>query len=113
MGQVVNALRRYRGRRFIIGSLLRDCRDFRADSDSLVLVFSHQSHFERFKEEMEDPRCRSDVEEAVAKTLGNRYGLKPVLTEDNGGNSSPYQRSPMVRTAMGLGAKIVEAKEDE
>ena len=113
LGQVVNALRRYRGRRFIIGSLLRDCRDFRADSDSLVLVFSHQSHFERFKEEMEDPRCRSDVEEAVAKTLGNRYGLKPVLTEDNGGNSSPYQRSPMVRTAMGLGAKIVEAKEDE
>jgi hypothetical protein len=92
--------------------LLRSCRDFRVEDESLFLVFAHQSNYERFVAEMEDPRSLNAVKEAVEKTLGNKYDIKPVLGENNGGNNhSSYKQSPMVRTALGLGAKIVEAKE--
>jgi len=111
--QVVKALSRYKGKRFNIGALLRACRRHYVDGDSLVLVFSHQSHFERFKGEMEDPRCRSDVEAAFAEAMGEKRELKTVLAEDNGGNNSPASHSPMIRTAMGLGARILEEKEDD
>jgi len=111
--QVVKALSRYKGKRFMIGPLLRDCKSHYLDGDSLVLSFSHQSHFERFKEEMENPQCRRDVEDAFAKALDGKYELRAVLAEGNSGNNSPTSHSPMVRTALGLGARILEEKEDD
>lgn len=112
MANIVNLLRRFKGKRFNVGSLLRDCRDFQVEDGSLSFVFAHLSNYERFVAEMEDPRSLNAVKEAVAKTLGSSYDIKPVLGESNGGNNnSSYRQSPMVRTALGLGAKIVEAKE--
>ncbi len=97
-----------------MGSLIRDCRDYHIEGDSLSLVFTHQSHFDRFKEEIQDPRCHNAVEEAVTKALGSKYNLNPVLDVNNGtNNNSSAQQSPMVRAALGLGAKIVEAKDKD
>jgi hypothetical protein len=109
----VNALRRYKGKRFNIGSLLRDCREHYVDGDQLVLVFGHKAHFERFKSEMEDPRCRSAVEEAFAEAMGEKREVRVTLEENNAGNNSLASRSSMVRAALGLGARIVEEKEDD
>lgn len=110
LNQVANALRRYKGKRFNVGSLIRDCRGYHIEGDSLSLIFTHQSHFDRFKEEIQDPRCHNAVEEAVTNTLGSKYNLNPVLDANNGtNNNSSAQQSPMVRAALGLGAKIVEA----
>ena len=61
LNQVANALRRYKGRRFNVGSLIRDCRDYQIEGDSLSLIFAHQSHFNRFKEEIQDPKCHNAV----------------------------------------------------
>jgi hypothetical protein len=61
---------------------------------------------------MEDVRCRTVIEQAFADALGKKYRLEALLPENNGSNSgNPVQQSPMVRTAIGLGAKILEAKE--
>jgi hypothetical protein len=63
---------------------------------------------ERMQEEMDDPKGRLLVAEAVEQNFGRVYGIKLVLIEDNGaGSASPRaaQSSPMVRAAMGMGAR--------
>jgi hypothetical protein len=79
--------------------------------DTLVLEFAHKSHYERLQEELENPPCRTAVEQAIVKTLGGKHELKLVLMEGNGGGKATTAQSPMVRAALNLGARIVEEKE--
>ena len=109
---LVRALSRIKGRRFNIGALLRDCRGQQVEGENLVLAFAHRSHLERMQQELEDPQSQRAVQEALEKHLGRAYALSLTLSEDNGTHSgaSP-SRSPLVRYAMGMGAKILEEQE--
>ena len=109
---LVKTLSRYKGRRYNIGALLRDCREQQIEGDTLVLTFAHKSHMERMQEELDDPQGRRGVEEALASTLGTPYQLKLVLSEDDGsGGVSVTTQSSLVRAAINLGARIVEERE--
>jgi hypothetical protein len=81
------------------------------EGDTLVLPFSHRTNMERMQEEMEDPSGHRTVTEAVAKYFGESYAFKLTLNGDAGNGAEAYrpaQQSPLVRTAMGMGARIVE-----
>ena len=108
----VKTLSRSKGKRYNIGALLRDCRDQQMDGDTLVLTFSHKSHQERMQEELDDPMGMRTVNEALAKSMGTTYKLKLALHGDNGGGKvSPTNRSPLIRAALSMGARIVEENE--
>ena len=109
----VKALARHKGKKYNLGALLRDCRSdaVSLDGDTLVLAFSHRTHLERMQEEMEDPKGRSLLSEMVGQFFDKPYEFKLTLLEGNGPGgaaSRPAQNSPLVRTAMGMGARILE-----
>ncbi len=109
----VRALGRCKGKKYNLGALLRDCRvdSITLEGDTLVLPFSHRTNMERMQEEMEEPNGHRMVTEAVAKSFGESYGFKLTLNGEPGNGEEahrPAQRSPLVRTAMGMGARIVE-----
>ena len=109
----VKALARHKGKKYNLGALLRDCRSdaVSLDGHTLVLPFSHRTHLERMQEEMEDPKGRSLLAEMVGQFFDKPYEFKLTLLEGNGPGgaaSRTAQNSPLVRTAMGMGARILE-----
>ncbi len=62
------------------------------------------------QEELEDPNGRKMLSDAIEKFFGQAYGVQLTLVGDNGeaGPGRSNQPSPLVRTALGMGARIVE-----
>ena len=108
----VKTLSRSKGKRYNIGALLRDCREQQLDGDSLLLTFSHKSHLERMQEELDDPMGMRTVNDALVKSMGTAYRLKLTLHGENGaGRVQATNRSPLIRAALSMGARIVEENE--
>ena len=108
----VKALGRCKGKKYNLGALLRDCKSdaVSIDDDTLVLPFTNRTNLERMEEEMADPAGRQTVTEAVEKFFGTAYQFRLTLMgeSDNNGSPRPQQHSPLVRAAMGIGARIIE-----
>ena len=110
---IVRTLSRYKGQRFNLGALLRACRQRRLDGDTLELGFSHRSHMERMKEELDNPESNRTFQETLSSALGNTAPLKLVFAAANGSDTrNSTAQSPMVRVALGMGGKILEETED-
>ena len=110
---MVKALGRQTGNKYNLGALLRDCRAdaISLEGDTLVMAFSHRANMERMQEEMEDPRGRGLVSDAVVQFFGASSNFTLTLVGDNGGGGNtpkPSQTSPLVRAALGMGARIVD-----
>ncbi|MYC32796.1 MAG: DNA polymerase III subunit gamma/tau [Chloroflexi bacterium] len=114
--QAVRQLGRVKGSKYNLGALLRDCRSnsvHLADDDStLVLPFSNVANLDRMQEELNDPRVRDTIEQAIEQSFGSRHTFQVILAGANGEGTQParssIQDSPLVRTAMGLGARILD-----
>jgi DNA polymerase-3 subunit gamma/tau len=109
----VKALGRHKGKKYILGALLRDCKvdAIELEGDTLVLPFAHRTHLERMQEEMEELQGRRLVSETVEKFFGVSYAFRLTLAGESGDSSSPTrpaQQSPLVRAALGMGARIIE-----
>ncbi len=109
----VKALNRCKGRKYNLGALLRDCKPdtIRLNSDTLVLPFVHSANMERMQEELEDPNSQRMVTEAIARFFGSPYDFKITLAgekEEGAPANRPNQHSPLVRTALNMGARILE-----
>ena len=109
----VKALNRCKGKKYNLGALLRDCKPdtISLNSDTLLLPFVHRPNLERMQEEMEDPNSRRMVTEAVTKFFGSPYDFKITLagdSEEGTPANRPNQHSPLVRTALNMGARILE-----
>ena len=110
-GALVKTLSRYKGKRFNIGALLRDCKGQNIEGETLVLTFAHRSHLERMQEELDDPQGMKTVNEALLKSLGTSYELRLSLAGGNGGsNPQATAQSPLVRAALSMGARIMEER---
>ena len=114
----VKALNRCKGRKYNLGALLRDCKPdtISLNSDTLILPFAHRPNMERMQEEMEDPNSRRMVTEAVTRFFGTPYEFKITLAGDREEGTAaqrPNQHSPLVRTALNMGARILEDTVDE
>ncbi len=112
--QVVRELRHAKGKKYNLGSLLRDCRERNVEEDKLTLVFAHKAHMERMQEEFDDPASRRLVRDAVQKAMGGDYEIAMTL-EGGGGNGpkqSVAQKSHLVRAARLMGARVISEKEE-
>ena len=113
--QIVQALRRHKGRRFFLGALLKDCKTPHVEDNVMVLPFSHRSNMERMEAELEEAQSRMAVEEALRQFLEASYQIKLTLHGgDSGGGRPAAATSPLVRAARALGGRILEeGKVDE
>jgi DNA polymerase-3 subunit gamma/tau len=106
---IIQYLRRQRGKRFYLGPLLKDCHQPFLDEKTMVLPFNHKSNMERIEAELEEYTCKSAVNEAMEKYLGHIYEIKLTLRESsNGSGSSSLLGKPMIRAARALGGKIIK-----
>ena len=112
----VKILGRHKGKKYNLGALLRDCKanGVSLEDDTLVLGFSNKANLERMQEEMEDPGSRRQVSEVVTEAFGATYEFR--LTMANGGSTAntvkTAQQSSLVRTALGMGARVLEEIEE-
>ena len=114
--QAVRQLGRVKGSKYNLGALLRDCRSGNVhlsdDDSTLVLPFSNAANLDRMQEELNDPRVRDTIEQAIEQSFGSRHPFQVTLAGANGDGApparNPVQDSPLVRTAMGLGARILD-----
>ncbi len=106
---IIQYLRKQRGKRFYLGPLLKDCHQPFLDEGSMVLPFSHRSNMERTEAELEEYTCKTAVNEAMEKYLGRVYEIKLTLRDSsNGSSSSSLLGNPMIRAAKTLGGKIIK-----
>ena len=113
----VKVLNRLKGKKYNLGALLRDCKPnaISLDGNTLVLGFSNKANLERMQEEMDDPNSRRQVGQAVTDSFGASYEFQ--LTMANGGAATSNtvktaQQSSLVRTALGMGARVLEEIEE-
>jgi DNA polymerase III gamma/tau subunit len=107
---LMQPLKRARGKKFVLGSLLLDCRARYTEDDKLVLVFKNVANRDRLQEELEHPPSRTTFEAAVSEALGGSYNLKleAVDAEATPGSTGGH----LVRAAVALGAKVILDKEN-
>lgn len=105
---ICKALKRVKGNKFVLGSLLLDCREHYIEGDSLVLLFRTGANRDRLREELEYPPNQRTLQEAVQATLGRAYTLRLEVGEGPEPQNQPAGH--LVRAAMAMGAKIVETK---
>ena len=108
---------RHKGKKYNLGALLRDCKAnaVSLEGSTLVLGFSNRANLERMQEEMADPGSRRQVTEAVAAAFGATYELRLTLANGNGATANTVktaQQSSLVRTALGMGARVLEEIEE-
>ena len=112
--QILRSLRHAKGKKYNLGSLMRDCRERRIDDSTLTLMFAHRAHMERMQEEFDDPASRKVVRDAVQSALGSEYEIQVSLAEGggNGPKQNIAQKSHLVRAARMMGARVIGEKED-
>jgi len=110
--EALKILSRCKGIKYTLGALLRDCNvsALETDTDVMILPFRNQANLDRMIEEMDDPNSRKMVYDAIEKSFGKSFSIELMLS-DQPSNQSPdrtIQQSPLVRAALGMGARIVE-----
>ena len=113
----VKVLNRLKGKKYNLGALLRDCKPnaVSLDGNTLVLGFSNKANLERMQEEMDDPNSRRQVSQAVSDSFGETYEFKLTMADGGGSTSNTAktaQQSSLVRTALGMGARVLEEIEN-
>jgi DNA polymerase III subunit gamma/tau len=106
---ILRALSRVPRRRFDVAALLRSSSKRQVVGTELVVRFTHTSNSERLQDELEDPRCRLEVERILEQALGASYTLKiEIDTSRNTANLNADQPGHLVRAAMSLGGQVIQ-----
>ncbi|HIO63178.1 MAG TPA: DNA polymerase III subunit gamma/tau [Dehalococcoidia bacterium] len=110
--EILRALRNT-GSRFKLGPVLRSARGVSLDGSRIVAPFTHESHFERFKGEMDNPGVKREVSAIINQAMGADYEIVGQLSKDNNGPTRKQaNQSHLVRAAQLMGARIVEQREE-
>ena len=116
----VRQLSRTKGNKYSLGALLRDCRTesvhLSDDGATLMLPFRNVANLDRMQEELADPKVRDTIEHVIEQCFGTHHPFEVTLVGGNGENNRPArnsaQDSHLLRTAIGLGARIVEDQQE-
>ena len=106
-------MRRTKFRKYVIGALLRNAEVGDPSDGELHLNFKSKSLRENFVEELQDPRAKAALDNAVKDAYGSEL---IVRVGDNGAPHPESQAapaaesSPLVRAALSMGAQIVESE---
>ena len=112
-GQVQYALRRTKFRKYVIGALLRNAEVGDPSDGELHLRFKSKSLRENLVEELQDPRAKAALDNAVRDVYGTELNVR---IGDNGAPGPARQSvpaaesSPLVRAALSMGAQIVDSE---
>ena len=101
------------GSRFKLDALLRSSKGFALQDRKIVVRFAHNSHYDRMREELQNPDVIRQLRDVINGAMGDEYEVVPEL--DPGTNGSTLRQagqSPLVRAAQSMGARIVEQRED-
>ena len=95
-------------RKFDVAALLRSSGRREIRGSDLVVTFPHQSNSERLTGELEDPRCRMEVERRLQEALGQQL----TIVVDAGEQRSNGERSGeggghLIRAAVGYGGQVI------
>ena len=113
----VKVLNRLKGKKYNLGALLRDCKPnaVSLDGNIWVLGFSNKANLERMQEEMDDPNSRRQVSQAVTDSFGVNYEFQLTMANGSGttaNTAKTAQQSSLIRTALGMGARVLEEIEN-
>ena len=113
-GELIKTLR-HTGRRFKLGALLRGCREREVADGVVTLKFPFVSHVERIQQELADPQTMREMQEALARVMGETYNVRASLVspERQASGRSAAQTSRLVRVAQSMGARVVDEREDQ
>jgi len=109
--QLLRALARTKGKKFVLGPLMRGAISHEVVGEELILQFTYKSNAERMAEELGDPRGRIVVEDAVEAAFGVKLGVRAQHgTGETGSDGAPPKAtdSPLVKAAMAMGARIID-----
>ncbi len=110
---ILRSLSRVPRRKFDIAALMRSSTTRRVDDGALVIVFSHQSNSERLQSELEDPRCRREVESVLQQKLGDSLAIRIESPRDGNGaaTNKPKNAGHLIEAAKHFGGgQIVESQ---
>ena len=96
-------------RKFDVAALLRSSGHRAIRGSDLVVTFPHQSNSERLMGELEDPRCRMEVERRLQEALGQQLTIVVDSGEQrfNGERSGEAGGGHLIRAAVGYGGQVV------
>ena len=111
---ILKAAKRVHQRKFNVEALLRSSSGHSIDGNTVVVTFAHQSNSERLQSELDDPRCRIEVEKVLEEALGGSFTIR---AESNGEGSASASKSQspaghLVQAAVNLGGQVVSKSED-
>ena len=111
---ITKGLRTTKFKKFFLGPLLVDCKpnDMDIQGEKVLLRFTHKSHMERMEEELDDPRSRDALDEALSKALDASYhaSIELSIASENGSTVKKTTESHLVRAALSMGARIASEK---
>jgi len=106
---ILRALSRVPRRRFDVAALLRSSVKREINGNELVVQFAHISNGERLQDEMDDARCRNEVEKVLSDALGGGFTLRiETGDERKTSNLNADQPGHLVRAAMSLGGQVIQ-----
>ena len=106
---ILRALSRVPRRRFDVAALLRSSVKREIDGSELVVQFTHTSNSERLQDELDDARCRNEVEKILSGALGEGFTLRiEAGDERKTSNLNADQPGHLVRAAMSLGGQVIQ-----
>ena len=108
---ICKSLKKFRGKPFVLGSLLYDCVKQFIEDDSITLVCKNKPSLERFKSELDHPPSKLAVEEALLETLSKSYEVKLEIADTFSDPKVP--EGHMVRSAIAMGAIIINEEENQ
>ena len=96
-------------RKFDVAALLRSSGHREIRGSDLIVTFVHQSNSERLTGELEDPRCRMEVERRLQEALGQQLNIVVSTGEQrsNGERSGEAGGGHLIRAAVGYGGQVV------
>jgi DNA polymerase-3 subunit gamma/tau len=97
-----------------VEALLKSCQPVAVEEDVVVLGFYYPFH----KGRIEEPRCKSLVEEVLSQAMGKPYHIECVLLADSERRREvPKKRDletvkedPLIKDALEMGGEITEVK---
>ncbi len=110
---ILKALASVPRRKFDVAALLRSSATRMVDGSTLVVVFAHHSNSERLQSELEDPRCKAEVESVLKQALGESLTVRIESARE--GSAGPANGAPpaghLVEVAKSLGGEVVSESE--
>ena len=102
-------------RKFDVAALLRSSGQRSIRGSDLVVSFPHQSNSERLMGELEDPRCRMEVERRLQEALGQELTLVVDTGEQRPNGERPAEAGGghLIRAAVGYGGQVVNVPPDD